>query len=177
MEAIVKQMNHWLEDTQSRCARLAEAYRLQLGRLWWANLCFVVCPAVFSTAAAVLAAIPEAKVQESFGNWFLPPASVLAGLAAILVAVHKALKCDEYQAECMRLSHAYQAVAEAATYALSRPDNERGGLQEGLASELMTLTKRATTTLPTRILAAATQRFEESKLAWLPRPAADMSET
>src|ERR1041384_945007 len=110
----MEDVNEWLEETQSRCVRLSEACRLQLGRLWWANLLFVVLPAVFSTAAAILAALHSTNPAPSAGIWLLPPVSILAGLAAILVSVHKALKCEEYQAECMRLSQRYQAVAEAA---------------------------------------------------------------
>src|SRR5690349_4301831 len=110
MGGIMEDINQWLEDTKGRCARLSEGYRLELEQLWWANLMFVVAPAVASTAAAIIAAIPADKLGSVLQNWFLPPASILAGLAAILVAVHRALKCDEFQAECIRLTQEYQAI-------------------------------------------------------------------
>ena len=157
-------INKWLEDTKSRCSIFSEAYRLELSRLWWANLMFVVLPAVCSTAAAVFAAIPQEKIQELFGHWLLPPASILAGLAAVLVAVHKALKCDEYQAECLRLSQRYQGLAESAGSALSRPDSERVTLQEGIAKELKELTEGVKARLATNIIAKAKKRCNNAKL-------------
>lgn len=161
--------NKWLRETQSRCVRLSEAYRLQLGRLWWVNLILVVVPAVCSTAAAVFAAIPTTNPL-SVGAWLLPPASILAGLAAVLVSVHKALKCDEYQAECLRLSQRYQAVAEAALVALSRPGDEHASLQQRIAEELKQLTEGVRARLPTGVLRKAGDRFEDPKSFWLPKP-------
>lgn len=160
----------WLEGTRSRCALFSEAYRLQLGRLWWANLLFVVVPAVCSTAAAIFAAIPDEKLRLTFGAWLLPPASILAGLAAILVAVHKALKCDEYQAECLRLAQRYQAIAEAAAFALSLPGEERVSLEKSIAEEMKALTDSVKARLPSCVLSKANMRFENSKLFWIPMP-------
>lgn len=89
---------------------LAEAYRLRLvGRLWWANLMFVVLPAVCATAAAIFAAAAGSDAEQSKHMTTL--AATLAGLAAVLSAVHKALKCEEYQAECARLGPAFEAIA------------------------------------------------------------------
>ena len=147
-------IDRWLKDTHARTALFSEAYRLSLSRLWLANLIFVVTPAVFSTAAAVLAAVQD----KWFQGWVLPPASILAGLAAVLVAVHKALKCDEYQAECLRLSQYYQGIADATGSALSRPKEERSSLQEHLAKELRQLTESVKARLATRILAKAEAR-------------------
>lgn len=144
--------------------RFSEAYRLELSRLWWANLMFVVLPAVSSTAAAIFAAIPQDRIHASFGDWILPPASILAGLAAVLVAVHKALKCDEYQAECLRLSQRYQALAESADSALSRPVDEHVTLQQEIASELKDITEGVKARLSTRIIAKAKQRCDDAKL-------------
>ena len=151
----MEEINKWLEETRSHAKLLSEAYRLEMTRLWWANLMFVVFPAVFSTAAAILAAVPEAKVGGLFGGWLLPPASILAGLAAILVAVHKALKCDEYQAECLRLSQFYRSIAESAGSALSRPEHERPSHQEQIAKDLKQLTESVKALLPTRIISKA----------------------
>jgi len=100
----------------------------------------------------------------TYQGWFLPPASILAGLAAILVAVHKALKCEEYQAECLRLAQSYQAIAESAASALSRPADERAARQERIAKELTELTSSVRARLPTRILHRADERFRKSKL-------------
>ena len=161
--------NKWLEETQSRCVRLSEAYRLQLGRLWWANLLLVVLPAVFSTAAAIFAALPNTESLSSAGVWSLPPASILAGLAAVLVSVHKALKCEEYQAECLRLAQRYQGVAEATLAALSQPADERASLQQRIAGELKELTESVRARLPTRVLRKAGEQFEDAKSFWLPR--------
>jgi hypothetical protein len=148
------QIDLWLKETRSRAALFSEAYRLSLSRLWWANLIFVVTPAVFSTAAAILAAVKE----PAFQGWLLPPASLLAGSAAVLIAVHKALKCDEYQAECLRLSQFYQSIADAAGSALSRPEDERKSLQLQIAKELRQLTEGVKARLATGILANAEER-------------------
>ena len=72
------EMNNWLKDTRARCMQLSEAYRLELSRLWWANLMFVVLPAVCSTAAAIVATIEVGDLPEPFSKWVLPPASILA---------------------------------------------------------------------------------------------------
>ena len=164
----MEDINHWLEETKGRCARLSEGFRLELELLWWANLAFVVVPAVASTAAAIIAAIPAEKLGSLFQGWFLPPASILAGLAAILVAVHKSLKCDEFQAECIRLTQEYQAIAEMAAVALARPLEERLEAQAAIGKELTTLVKNARARLPTRMWKRADKRFKESMLPWLP---------
>jgi len=164
----MEDINQWLEDTKGRCARLSEGYRLELEQLWWANLMFVVAPAVASTAAAIIAAIPADKLGSVLQNWFLPPASILAGLAAILVAVHRALKCDEFQAECIRLTQEYQAIVEMAALALARPAEERLEAQASIGKELTMLVKNARARLPSRLWKRADKRFKESMLLWLP---------
>jgi len=164
----MEDINKWLEDAKTRCARLSEAYRLELGLLWWVNLILVVTPAVASTAAAVIAAIPEAKLGALLQGWPLPPASILAGSSAILVAIHKSLKCEEFQAECLRLAQEYQAIAEGAAAALARPPANREDAQVQVASDLAKLTKSGRARLPSRILWLANRRFKKSKLLWLP---------
>lgn len=128
----------WLKLTSLRAKALSDAHKKQMDRLWWANLMFVVLPAVLSTAAAIFAALPGDKTI--FG---LPLASAFAGVATILMAVHKALKCDEYQAECLRLSQEYQSKAIDADSAASRPEAESDEHQKRLTSELVELTKNA----------------------------------
>ena len=148
--------DEWLEATRADARITSEAYRLELSRLWWANLMFVVFPAVLSTAAAIVAALPEAKAKDFVVfSISVPPASAFAGIAAILIAVHKALKCDEYQAECLRLAQFHQSVAISADAALSRPDDERSSHQARIANELEELTKSAKARLPTSILRKA----------------------
>src|SRR5262245_60546994 len=81
-------------DIKREATLLAEAYRLRLvGRLWWANLAFVVLPSVCAAAAAIFAA-GGAGMNPRLAEAL---AAGLAGLAAVLSAVHKSLKCEEYQ--------------------------------------------------------------------------------
>jgi hypothetical protein len=83
-----------LEEMKSQATILSEAYRLRLvGRLWWANLFLAVLPAASATAAAIAA----------LKNTYPYLTAGLAGGAAVLTAIHRALKCEEYQAECLRL--------------------------------------------------------------------------
>src|SRR5262245_28584 len=110
-------IDDWLRTTRSRAASIADAYRSTLTWLWWANLLFVVVPAILSTAAAIVAALPAVRNREfdilGLGVG-VPLASAFAGTAAILLAVHKALRCEEYQAECLRLAHSHQGIAMSA---------------------------------------------------------------
>ena len=100
-----------LEEVRRRATVRSEAYRLRLlGPLQWANLVFMVLPATLATAAAVFAAGPN----NTLGAW-------LAGASAVLTVVHKTLKCDEYQAECLRLHQRYRSIA---TLAESSLENE-----------------------------------------------------
>lgn len=149
-------INHWLQETKARSGLISEAYRLELSKLWWVNLLFVVIPAVLSTAAAIVAALPPDKAGPlEIGTLSLPLASVFAGVAAILMAVHKALKCDEYQAECLRLAQFHQSIVISAGSALSRPEDERTARQERIATELEEATKGTKARLPTSIMRRA----------------------
>lgn len=133
----------WLEQTRARATVLAEAHRLRLtGRLWWANLMFVVFPAVLATGAAIFAARPDFTIQS------IPPASVMAGIAAVLMAIHKALKCDEYQEECLRLSQRYESIATSADSALFGPEDEHEHVRKELTKELAELARHAKAQLP-----------------------------
>lgn len=152
-------INEWLRQTEARATLVSEAYRLELSRLWWANLVFVVVPAVLSTAAAIVAALPETKTRDfAIFSLSLPPASAFAGTAAILMAIHKALKCDEYQAECLRLAQFHQSIAISAGSALARPEGERASHQERIAKRLEELTETAKARLPTAIIRRAEGR-------------------
>jgi len=94
-----------------RSATLSEAYRFRLLATYWANLIFMVLPAVFATGAAVFAAGKDSQLT-TLAAW-------LAGAAAVLTVVHKTLKCDEYQSECLRLSQRYRKIATLADSVLS----------------------------------------------------------
>jgi hypothetical protein len=144
----------WFEQIKSRCTLLSEAYRLQLSRLYWANLLFVVAPAVSSTAAAIVGALNPA-IGLRILSVSVPAASALAGSAAVLIAVHRALKCDEYQAECLRLSQAYQSIALAAEAALSRPPDERDIQQKRLSEKIEVLAESTKAQLSTPIMRKA----------------------
>jgi len=147
------EINKWLEQTSFRATALSEAYRIRLDYLWWANLMFVVLPAIFSTCAAIFAALPNGKEHTFFS---MPVASLLAGGAAVLTAVHKALKCEEYQTECLRLSQAFQSLAIAAEAALAGTIEERVVEQKRLAGELENLTKNAKAQVSTNFMTSTT---------------------
>jgi hypothetical protein len=152
-------INEWLEQTEARATLVSEAYRLELSRLWWANLMFVVVPAVLSTAAAIVAALPDSKTKDfAIFSLQIPPAAAFAGIAAILITIHKALKCDEYQAECLRLAQIHQSIAISAGSARSRPDDERASHQERIARKLEELTESAKARLSTAIIRKAEKR-------------------
>jgi hypothetical protein len=140
----VRNATAWLEHTRSRAAVLAEAHRLRLtGILWWANLFLVVVPAVLSTAAAIFAA-------KDFGYtvFRLPLASAMAGGAAVLLAIHKALKCEEYQVEALRVSQEYEAIATAADSALHGPEADREASRRSLTDKLERLSRSAKAQVP-----------------------------
>jgi len=164
----------WLQFAREQSTVLSEAYRLRLvGKLWWANVVFVVVPAVFGTAAAALAA--AASSTTSSGNRLTLVAAVLAGAAAVLTAVHKALNCDAYQAECLRLSQAFQSIrirSEAMLAEFTSNPDPRGVSK--LAAEYARLTESAQAVLPDVYIRKATdltgyQRYPD--LATRPAPA------
>ncbi|MBM3235985.1 hypothetical protein FJZ31_06760 [Candidatus Poribacteria bacterium] len=72
------------------------------------------------------------------------------------MAIHKALKCEEYQAECLRLSQAYHGIAIEAEAALSTPEVHKS-LQE-LTKKLATLAESAKAPLPNTYIAKAEKR-------------------
>jgi len=119
---------------------------------------FVAVPAVLSAAAAVVAAL-KPKHGLTLFDIEVPYASAFAGTAAVLIAVHKALKCDEYQAECLRLGQAYESVAIAAGYAVSRPMEERGDQQKRISDKMEGLAEGAKAQLWTGIIQKAEKRL------------------
>jgi hypothetical protein len=162
----------WLMFTRQQATVLSEAYRLRLvGKLWWANVIFVVVPAVFGTAAAALAA--AASSTSSGASRVTLVAAFLAGGAAVLTAVHKALNCDDYQAECLRLSQAFQSIRIRSEAMLaehnSKPDPK--GVSK-LAAEYARLTESAKAVLPDVYIQMAKDRTGYERYPDLPgRPA------
>jgi hypothetical protein len=143
---------------------LAEAYRLRLvGRLWWANLAFVVFPSVCAAAAAIFAA-GGAGMNEDLAKAL---AAGLAGLAAVLSAIHKSLKCEEYQNECLRLGAAYDAiVARAGSAELSpTPNDSKSDELKDLTEKLVTLKENAKAPLPDKYISKARTSIAEKKHA------------
>ena len=126
-----------LTKLKERSFILGAAYQYGRDRFAYSNLFTLVLPALLSTIVAVITALNPSP------NWFdigtIPGASVLAGSAAILVTIHKVLNCEEYQAECLRLSNVFKSIAQDAEIALysSRDANdELSRLSEKLALEI-----------------------------------------
>ena len=116
----------------------------------------MICLAAFDPLGYVRG--PGADGVASTWAWSplgIPLASVFAGVAAMLMAIHKALKCEEYQAECLRLAHLHQSIFILAGSALSRPEGERAAHQERIAAKLEGVTEGAKARLPTRIMRKA----------------------
>ena len=105
-----------LTKLKERAFILGVAYQYGRDRFAYSNIFTLVLPALLSAVVAVIAALSNPP------NWFdlgtIPGASVLAGLAAILVTLHKVLNCEEYQAECLRLSNVFKSIAQDAEIAL-----------------------------------------------------------
>ena len=142
-----------LEEVRRRSRVRAEAYRLRLvGRLWWANIIFMVLPATLATAAAVCAA----GDYKNLGAW-------LAGSAAVLTAVHKTLKCDEYQAECLRLSQRYQSIATLAGAVLESEGKSEPDLPSAqkLIAKFAELEESAAALLPESYFLAAERSLRD----------------
>ena len=134
----------------------AEAYRLRLvGRLWWANLAFVVFPSVCAAAAAIFAA-GGAGMDEGLAKAL---AAILAGLAAVLSAIHKSLKCEEYQNECLRLGAVYDSIAAQAGSAELSPKLEK---LKDLTEKLATLKENAKAPLPDKYIMKARESIEKN---------------
>jgi hypothetical protein len=162
----------WLMFARQQATVLSEAYRLRLvGKLWWANVIFVVVPAVFGTAAAALAAAASSTSGDSSRVTLI--AAFLAGGAAVLTAVHKALNCDAYQAECLRLSQAFQSIRirTEAMLAESKSNPDPRGVNK-LAAEYARLTESAKAVLPDVYIQKATDQTGYKRYPDLPdRPA------
>jgi len=130
---------------------LGKAYQLRRESLWWSNLATLVLPAVLSTIVAIISALSDKMEVNILG---LPLAAVLAGTAAILIAVHKILKCEEYQAECLRLAGVFQSIAADAEFAVQSSRNSNQELSR-LSEKLTREIEQATATVPDKYIARA----------------------
>ena len=134
-----------LTKLKERAFILGAAYQYGRDRFAYSNIFTLVLPAILSAIVAVITALSAPP------NWFdigtVPGASVLAGLAAILVTLHKVLNCEEYQAECLRLSNVFKSIAQDAEIAFSSSrdlNHELSRLSEKLTLEI----KNAKATVP-----------------------------
>jgi hypothetical protein len=81
----------------------------------------------------------------------------MAGAAAVLAAIHRALKCDEYQGECLRLNQAYQSIAIEADSAILSSEAQLKSLQE-LIKRFALLAESAKAPLPNTYITKAEKR-------------------
>ncbi len=137
-----------LSKLGARACVLGKAYQLRREALWWSNLATLVLPAVLATAAAIVTALPPEHVVSILE---LPLGSALAGMAAILIAVHKALKCEEHQAEGLRLVGAYGSIALDAEAACQSSRNHGKELSR-LSEKMTSVIENATATVPDRYI-------------------------
>jgi hypothetical protein len=125
----------WLNKNAIESRVTSRAFDDRLGFFWGLNLITVLLPAVFASAAALVPLLPEAS--RTFLE--LPLAPALSISAALLVTLHKALKCDDFQAECRRLSQAHLAFAVAADAAVHLPETRIVQEYERLSVQLCAL--------------------------------------
>ena len=126
-----------LNKLKERAFILGTAYQSGRDRFDLSNMFTLVLPAVLASIVAVFSAIIDPP------SWFevcsIPLVSILAGLAAVLITIHKVLGCEEYQAECLRLSNVFRSIAqeaEIATYSSKDLSFELSRLSDKFATEL-----------------------------------------
>lgn len=86
------------------CEVERRAYGLWLTRLKRTNLLAVLLPVALSTLAGA------AILGDLLGTSTTTVAGIAALLGGLLTAVHKGLKCEAHQAECLRLQSAYSGL-------------------------------------------------------------------
>lgn len=147
-----------LEKLKERAFVLGVAHQCARERFTYSNVFTLVLPAVLSTAVAVMAAIPKASEE-----WILfesiPVTSVFAGLAAILVTIHKVLNCEEYQAECLRLSNIFKSIAQEAEISAYRSNDHDIELTR-LSEKLSLAIENAKATVPKKCITSAKNRCD-----------------
>jgi hypothetical protein len=134
-----------LNRLKERSFILGAAYQFGRDRFAYSNMITLVLPAILSSVVAIFAAISNPP------DWFMigriPLESILAGTAAILVTIHKVLNCEEYQAECLRLSNVFKSIAQEAEIAIhssTDSNSELTRLTDSFSHEL----KSAQATVP-----------------------------
>jgi hypothetical protein len=150
-----------LSELSLQAYELGKAWQLRRESFWWTNLATLVLPALLTTLVAIMSALPAFSEKRIAG---LPLTSVLAGTAAILVSVHMALKCEEYQAECLRLTGAYRGIAIDAEFALRSSRDHKEELTR-LSEKLASVTETASATIPDRYKKQAKRDAKEEGYA------------
>jgi len=110
-----------LTKLKERAFILGTAYQLGRERFKYSNIFTLVLPAILSSIVAIFTALDSAPGWFDLGT--IPGESILAGLAAILVTIHKVLNCEEYQAECLRLANLFKSVAQDSEIAIQSSNN------------------------------------------------------
>jgi hypothetical protein len=154
-----------LSELSMKAYELGMAHQLRRESLNLLNIFTIVMPAILSTVVAVIVALPPLPLPPAptilnstpFG---IPIESFLAGFAAILVVIHKELKCEEYQAECLRLAGLYHSIAIDAKYALHSAD-DKGGELKRLSEKFASAIKAASVTVPYRYIKKAKEIAKE----------------
>jgi hypothetical protein len=154
-------IREWVAEAEEGASVQSMAYADRLRILSSLNLFTVLMPALLATVSAVVGAIPKQPVVESLAH--LPLATVLSAAAAIFITFHKSLKCDDYQAECRRLSQAYKAFAVSAAAALALPVEALPEGHERLSTQLAALTQGAMATVPGRYVQRAGMRMHNDR--------------
>lgn len=134
----------WLNKQAIESRVTARAFDDRLGFFWYLNLVTALLPAVLAGAATLVPLLPEASPT----LFDLPLAPLLSGTAVLLIAVHKALKCDDFQTECRRLGQGHLALAVAADAAVHLPENRIAHEFERLSVQLSELIKGAKASVP-----------------------------
>ena len=148
-----------LNKLKERAFILGTAYQNGKDRFNLSNMFTLVLPAVLSSVVAIISAM------KSPPDWFnvcsIPLESILAGSAAILITIHKVLGCEEYQAECLRLSNIFRSIAqeaEIAIYSSKELNVELSRLSDKFATEL----ENAKATIPKRYMRRA-RKYAQSE--------------
>ena len=141
---------------------LCIAYKFGRERFAYSNLFTLVLPALLSSTVAVFAALTNPPGWFDIGT--IPGESILAGLAAILVTIHTVLNCEAYQAECLRLSNVFKAIAYEAEITLNSSGDmypELSRLKDKLASEI----ENSKVTVPQRLIDKARELVANENFA------------
>ena len=141
-----------LTKLKERAFILGVVYQFGRDRFAYSNIFTLVLPAILSTIVAVFTALTNPPTF--FDICSIPGESILAGLAAILVTIHKVLNCEEYQAECLRLSNVFKSIAQDAEISLYSSRDLNCELSR-LSDEFSLQIKNAKATVPEKYMTKA----------------------